>query len=83
MIQFEWILPGPENPADILSNHWGYQQGSDQLHGLLFIMPDNNAPDDEVNEQQPQQVTQAHPPDTPHLGNVPTHHFTAHPQSPR
>jgi hypothetical protein len=51
MMQFEWI-PGHDNPADILSKHWGYQQVSDQLHALLFT-PDNNA-DDEVEEQQPQ-----------------------------
>ncbi len=51
MMQSEWI-PGPDNPADIRSKNWGYQQVSNQLHALLF-MPDNNA-DDEVDEQRPQ-----------------------------
>jgi hypothetical protein len=51
MMRFEWI-PGPDNPADILSKHWGYQQVCDQLHALFF-MPDNST-DDEGDEQQPQ-----------------------------
>jgi hypothetical protein len=51
MMRFEWI-PGPDNPADILSKHWGYQQVCDQLHALFF-MPDNNAADDGDDEQQP------------------------------
>ncbi len=50
-MRFEWI-PGPDNPADILSKYWGYQHFSDQLHALFF-MPDNNA-DDDIDEQQPQ-----------------------------
>jgi hypothetical protein len=51
VLRFEWI-PGPDNPADILSKHWGYQQVCDQLHALFF-MPDNNAADDGDDEQQP------------------------------
>jgi hypothetical protein len=34
-MRFEWIS-STENPADILSKHWGYQQVSAQLQALLF-----------------------------------------------
>jgi hypothetical protein len=36
LIRFEWIH-GDDNPADILSKHWGYQQVSDQIQALLFM----------------------------------------------
>jgi hypothetical protein len=29
-------IPGSNNPADILSKHWGYSQVWDQLKTLLF-----------------------------------------------
>jgi len=40
-------LPGEENPADILSKHWGYQQVWDLLRPVLFPpwSTDNSAPD--------------------------------------
>lgn len=34
-VRFEWI-EGSENPADILSKHWGYQQVGRLLQSLLF-----------------------------------------------
>jgi len=34
-MRFLWIN-GPENPADILSKHWGYQQVGSLLQQLLF-----------------------------------------------
>ena len=30
------FIPGPDNPADILSKHWGFQQICTQLKALLF-----------------------------------------------
>ena len=35
MVRFHF-LPGQENPADILSKHWGYQQIWKMLRGILF-----------------------------------------------
>ena len=29
-------IPGTENPADILSKHWGYSNVWDQLQSLMF-----------------------------------------------
>jgi hypothetical protein len=34
MLQF-FHIPGPENPADVLSKHWGYQAVRDQLKELI------------------------------------------------
>jgi hypothetical protein len=31
-----YFLPGEDNPADILSKHWGYTQIKDRLKSLLF-----------------------------------------------
>jgi hypothetical protein len=31
-----FFLPGEDNPADILSKHWGYTQIKDRLKSLLF-----------------------------------------------
>jgi hypothetical protein len=31
-----YFLPGDDNPADILSKHWGYTQIKDRLKSLLF-----------------------------------------------
>ena len=31
-----YFLPGEDNPADILSKHWGYTQVKDRLKALLF-----------------------------------------------
>jgi hypothetical protein len=36
MIGF-YFIPGNINPADILSNHWGYSQIWHQLKALLFL----------------------------------------------
>jgi hypothetical protein len=30
------VLPGDDNPADILSKHWGYTQIKERLKSLLF-----------------------------------------------
>jgi hypothetical protein len=35
-----YFLPGEDNPADILSKHWGYTQVKDRLKSLLFWMGD-------------------------------------------
>jgi hypothetical protein len=35
LLRFEWI-DGEENPADILSKHWGYQQVGSLLQAILF-----------------------------------------------
>jgi hypothetical protein len=43
-LRFEWIS-GSENPADILSKHWGYQQIHAQLQALLFKPDPPAAPD--------------------------------------
>ena len=42
VLRFEWIASG-ENPADILSKHWGYQQVGDLIQALLF-MPNKPLP---------------------------------------
>jgi hypothetical protein len=44
-MRFEWIASG-ENPADILSKHWGYQQVSAQIQALLFRPSNVNGPTD-------------------------------------
>ena len=31
-----YFLPGEDNPAEILSKHWGYTQVRDRLKSLLF-----------------------------------------------
>jgi histone deacetylase 1/2 len=36
ILRFEWI-PSEENPADILSKHWGYQQVAPMIQALLFM----------------------------------------------
>lgn len=36
IVRFEWI-ESAENPADILSKHWGLQQVAPLLHALLFM----------------------------------------------
>jgi hypothetical protein len=35
IVRFEWV-PSDENPADILSKHWGYQQVAQLIQTLLF-----------------------------------------------
>ena len=35
MISF-YFMPGDDNPADILSKHWGYTQIKERLKSLLF-----------------------------------------------
>jgi hypothetical protein len=35
-----YFLPGDDNPADILSKHWGYTQIKEKLKSLLFWRPD-------------------------------------------
>jgi hypothetical protein len=35
ILRFEWI-DGEENPADILSKHWGYQQVSNHIQAIMF-----------------------------------------------
>jgi hypothetical protein len=40
-----WIN-GKDNPADILSKHWGYSVVSDHLHHLLFMQDEVSGEDD-------------------------------------
>jgi hypothetical protein len=44
-----YFLSGEDNPADILSKHWGYTQIKERLKSLLFWRGDtaNMADDDE------------------------------------
>jgi hypothetical protein len=42
ILRFEWIN-GEDNPADILSKHWGYQQVGSLIQALLF-MPAKHKP---------------------------------------
>jgi hypothetical protein len=42
ILRFEWIS-GNDNPADVLSKHWGYQQVASLIQALLF-MPNSSPP---------------------------------------
>jgi hypothetical protein len=42
ILRFEWISGG-DNPADILSKHWGYQQVGSLIQAILF-MPNQSLP---------------------------------------
>jgi hypothetical protein len=35
-----YFIPGDDNPADILSKHWGYTQIKERLLSLLFCRGD-------------------------------------------
>ena len=41
-------IDGPENPADILSKHWGYQQVWPLLKPLLFTYGDTFSPHEDA-----------------------------------
>jgi hypothetical protein len=44
---FGFILPGDDNPAEILSKHWGYTQIKEILKSLLFWRGDTADKPDE------------------------------------
>jgi hypothetical protein len=45
-----YFIPGDDNPADILSKHWGFMQIKDRLKSLLFWRGDTACIESAVKE---------------------------------
>jgi hypothetical protein len=47
-----YFVPGDDNPADILSKHWGFMQIKDRLKSLLFWSGDNACTESTATEEE-------------------------------
>lgn len=47
-----YFIDGTDNPADILSKHWGFQQVAHLLKPILFMKGDTAAEEEEEDEEE-------------------------------